>query len=112
LGKESIAKIAFNYLKSNLLDQDVEILFDQFKIDGRNRLLAYLSLDDKDIGLEMIKDGNVMVYNRYDFSRFSQYLSAENGAILAKQGLWNIETLARRSLNLKNIWAQEKEGER
>ncbi len=104
----NIAKLALNYLEKTLLNQDVIILYDEFKKDPKNRLLAYIHKDETDIGEKMVEMGVSLVFTKYLFSRLNSYLLVETDAIVNKRGLWGIPDVAKRSLKFKKIWEKER----
>ncbi|MBW1898120.1 MAG: thermonuclease family protein [Deltaproteobacteria bacterium] len=110
-GYQNIAQSAFSYLKNELLDRKIKIVFDEFKKDSSNRLLAYLQKENLDIGKEMISKGLTLVYIKYPFSRLDEYIAVEESAIVAKTGLWRDPDIAWRSIQLKNKWHMEAEKE-
>jgi micrococcal nuclease len=107
---QNIGKSAFNYLKSQLENNNIILVFDEFKKDNKNRLLSYIYLNNKDIGNELISNGLVLLYNKFDFSRIKEYSATEDSAKKEKIGLWSDEDLKRRSLLLKEVWEKEKNG--
>ncbi|MCP4219934.1 MAG: thermonuclease family protein [bacterium] len=108
---QNIAKSAFNYLQNTILNTEVEVLFDTFQTDDKKRILAYINGNNGDVGLEMVKQGIVLVYNRYSFSRMPTYITAENESILDKLGIWGIEAAIQRSRQLKKLWDNQREKE-
>ena len=103
-----IAKSAMLFLENNLINQEIEIIFDEYKVDSKKRLLAYIHKEKKDIGLQMISNGFSLVYTKYPFLRMDDYLVSEDKAMLNKRGLWSDSALTSRSLKLKQKWDSEK----
>ena len=87
-----------------VLDRDVTIRFDEFKQDRTGRVLAYLEINDKDIGQELVREGLVVVYTRYPFSRMTQYEGAEVEAQSRRAGLWANEKAVARVNGWKGSW--------
>ena len=108
---ENIAKSSVRYLDENVLNKEAELVFDKFQKDSYNRVLGYLHLGGKDIGLEMVANGFSVVYSRYAFSREEAYLKAELLAQKDKKGIWGVTAAAARSRQLKQLWESEKAAE-
>ena len=82
---------ASNYLKSKLTGKKVSIESDptQSDRDKYNRLLRYVYLDGKDIGLDIITNGygHEYTYN-VPYNKQAQYKTAESTAEQNNLGLW------------------------
>lgn len=77
-----------------------------YKRDRHGRTLAYLRRGEKDVGLELVRKGLVMVYTRYPFARQSLYLTAEARARAQDRGLWGSKQATERAKGLKAAWAE------
>lgn len=108
---QNIAYASLQFLNKELAKQKIELKFKKFMQDSRNRVLAYVEKNGKDIGLQMVQKGLSLVFTRYPFSRMTSYLSVEKVAIRNKTGLWGITAVAKRSKDLKKVWAKELEKE-
>jgi endonuclease YncB( thermonuclease family) len=89
-------------------DQPVELIFDEHKLDGRKRLLAYLHKDGRDLGEAMIAKGRALAYTKYPFSRLSAYAAAETRAHQEQTGLWGDRRVVERAVGLKALWDSER----
>lgn len=105
---QNIGKLALYFLEKKLLNKNIKIIFEKFKLDKKNRLLAYVHVNNLDIGKEMINKGYSLVYLRFPFSRMENYISEERLARLNKTGLWSIPIVAKRSLGLKKTWLRKR----
>lgn len=103
---QNVTQSALTYLEKTILNREVTLVFEKFLQDDQNRLIAYLHLENRDVGLDMVDNGLTLVYTKYPFSRMAEYLRHENGAMAAKQGLWGNPVVANRSIQLKQIWDQ------
>lgn len=90
-----------------LKDGEFTIVFDEFKKDSKDRILAYVEKDGRDLGAEMTRQGLVMVYTEFKFSRMEDYLSLESEAQRRGAGLWGRPEAARRAKLLKRKWERE-----
>jgi endonuclease YncB( thermonuclease family) len=89
----------------------VTVEYDEKKMDRAGRLLAYLRADDRDVGEYLVREGHVLAYTRYPFSREQQYLAVEVEAKTRARGLWGIPKATIRAEALKGTWeAQRKDG--
>lgn len=89
----------------------VKIQFQKFKQDRVGRVLAYIAIGDKDIGLELVRQGHVVVYTRYPFDRMDAYLGVEAEAQSRRAGLWANEKATARVMGWKGSWeAQRQDG--
>lgn len=105
---QNIGKLALYYLQEKLINKEIKVVFEKFKLDKKKRLLAYIHFNDLDIGKEMVSKGYSLVYTRFAFSRMKSYISKEKVARLKKIGLWSIPKVAKRSLRLKKIWLKKR----
>jgi len=101
---QNVALMSLRYLKDNLSNKKVFLHFDDFKRDRKKRVLAYIHLDNKDIGKDMVSRGFTLVYTEYPFKRQREYLNAEYKARYNKRGLWDVPAASRRSIELKKLW--------
>jgi micrococcal nuclease len=90
-GKEASA-----YLKSLINGNTVVLTTDKIgdKIDKYDRLLRYVTLNNENINLKMIKDGYAYAYLNYPFDsgKMKAYKEAENYARENNKGLWSPNT--------------------
>ncbi len=77
-----------------------------YQRDRYGRTLAYLRCGEKDVGLELVRRGLVMVYTRYRFARQSLYLTAEAHARAQELGLWGSKRATERAKGLKAAWTE------
>ena len=95
---------ALGFLEAEARGQTVSLVFDEFKKDDRGRVLSYLELDGRDLGLELVSRGHTLVYTRYGFSRERAYLEAEATARQGRLGIWSSPRATERALALKAAW--------
>lgn len=90
-----------------LRDGEFNLIFDELKKDPKDRILTYVEKNGKDLGAELVRQGVVMVYTEFEFSRMEDYLSLEGDAQQRKAGLWGRPEAARRAKLLKKKWERE-----
>lgn len=85
--------------RAQLAGQVVTVQADpsQPETDKYGRRLAYLKLDSRDVGTELIRDGAAVVYTydrAYPFTRRDAYQRAQDDARTHGRGLWSSSTCA------------------
>lgn len=88
---ECFGQEASNYLKSKLNGQTVTLIADptQSDRDKYDRLLRYVYLDGKDVGLDIISNGYGYEYTyNLPYEKQGSYLAAQTSAENAGKGLW------------------------
>ena len=108
---QPIARQALERLK-RLLGEKVTIMAPDpnkpaLKLDNRKRTLAILSMEGKDIGLDMVRDGLVMVYRKYQFMGLARYIAVEIRAQAEGRGLWSNPAATKRAEALQRAWERE-----
>ena len=89
---ECFGREASDKLKSLLTGQKVELEIDktQSNRDKYGRLLRFVKLDGKDVGLQMIQEGYAYesLYSSVPHKYYTQYVQAQKSAQSNKVGLW------------------------
>jgi endonuclease YncB( thermonuclease family) len=98
-GKASIAG-----LERHMAGHPVRVMLNTPPKDSRGRYLATLYVNDKDISLELIREGLVLVYSVYPFPAMSIYLHEQELARAGKKGLWGDPEVKRRAIALIEEW--------
>lgn len=101
-------RAAVNYLEAVLLNREAELVFENLRRDQNKRVLAYVQVNNTDIGFDMIQKGICLVYTKYPFSRMGKYLAAEAAAETKKSGLWGDAGVIIRSRELKKLWEHQR----
>jgi len=84
MGKESL-----NALRNKILHKNVKI--ELLDVDRHRRIVAMLWLDNRNINLEMVKEGYAEAYREYLKDPYRQpFMEAEKEARTAKKGIWAI----------------------
>lgn len=86
----------------------LRVVFEDRRFDKVGRLLAYLEMDDVDIGLRLVREGWAISYARYPFSREETYARAQEGAKGARAGLWLNPRATQRAEALLKSWQAER----
>jgi endonuclease YncB( thermonuclease family) len=98
-GKASVAALA-----ETMAGRPVRVLLNNPAKDERGRFLATLFVNDRDLGLEMVKEGLVLVYSVYPFPAMSIYLHEQELARARKKGVWGSPVVKRRAVALISEW--------
>jgi len=91
MGKESLTA-----LRNKILHKNVKI--EQLDVDRHRRIVAMLWLGNRNINLEMVKDGYAETYREYLKDPYRQrFIEAEKEARTARKGIWALATYERPS---------------
>lgn len=96
------------HLQNHVQGRTVELVFDELKLDSRRRLLAYIHLDGRDLGEDLIASGLALTYSKYPFSRLGAYALAEDAARRGRRGFWADPRVTERAEQLKALWDAER----
>lgn len=99
---------ALRFLEVEAVGKPVRLHFEEYKLDAKKRLLAYVHLEQRDLGLEMIQRGLALAYTRYPVTRQDAYLAAQDQARKQRLGLWAEPALVNRSEQLRVLWDRER----
>lgn len=104
---------AVNRLRALSEGKVMRLAFDKLTVDESGRTLAYLHRvdDNADIGELLIREGVVLVYTEYAFSREPEYLTAERATAKAGRGLWANDEVKARARALKALWDERRSRE-
>lgn len=94
-------------MKKLMRDKPVRVLLNNPPQDKHGRTLAELFVGGRNVGLELVRRGLVMVYTVYPFPSMSLYLQAQETARADRRGLWGDETVAKRADLLGRQWQLE-----
>lgn len=100
-GKASVAAL------EKAMSRPVRVLLNAPPKDARGRFLATLFVNDKDVGLELVKEGLVLVYSVYPFPAMPIYLHEQELARAAKRGLWGSPVVKKRAIALISEWQEQ-----
>ncbi len=95
---------ALRTLRDAIAGKRVALVFPEFKQDRNGRVLAFVQLEKRDVGRELVRGGLALVFTRYDFSREEEYLSAQAQARSERKGLWSSDKASERALALIASW--------
>jgi endonuclease YncB( thermonuclease family) len=91
-------------LERRMAGRPVRVMLNSTPKDSRGRFLATLYVNDKDMGLELIREGLALVYSVYPFPAMSIYLHEQELARAGKKGLWADPEVKRRAIALIEEW--------
>lgn len=94
-------------LERALEDKPIRVLLGSPPKDKHGRALATLYVDDEDVGLRLVRNGNVLVYTAYPFPGMQRYLDSQAQAKSERKGLWGDDAAASRADALLAIWRKE-----
>jgi endonuclease YncB( thermonuclease family) len=94
-----------NFLNSQILNEQVKLVFGAPIKDQRGRYLAYVHKGGTDINYLMVEEGIAMVYTEYQTDREAIYLSIELQAVRRGRGIWGGNKSAARIHALRHEWA-------
>lgn len=98
---------ATDVLRGTLQGKPARVLVHAPRKDARGRTLASLYVDDRDVALELIGRGLVLVYTAYPFPGMTAYLEAQGKARTQKVGIWSSPGATARAEGLSREWASE-----
>lgn len=101
-GRAAMAELA-----RSLSNRPVRVMLNSTPKDARGRFLATLYVNNRDIGLELVRQGVVLVYSVYPFPALSLYLQEQELARARKRGLWGEPEVKRRAIALIEGWQGE-----
>lgn len=110
LDKDPVARWgreAEDALRQKLDGQPVRVLTHSTPKDRHGRVIAQLFVGDHDIGLDLVKEGRVLVYTPYPFPAMSLYLQEQAAARADRRGLWADSTAVERADALSRKWGKE-----
>jgi endonuclease YncB( thermonuclease family) len=99
---------AKNFLKKEILNKKVKVVFGEPIQDEHKRFLAYVEEQGQDINRLLIEEGYAMIYNRFSFGRELSYIEAEKTAKNNKKNIWAIERLVNLTSERRRVWAEDR----
>ncbi len=88
-------------------EKPIRVLLNAEPKDKHGRTIATLYVDDKDVGLTLVKQGLVLVYPVYPFPALSMYLEEQEAARAARRGFWSDPEAAHRADLLLAEWRRD-----
>jgi len=98
---------AVDELSRLMANRPVRVMLNTPPKDSRGRFLATLYVNDRDLGLELVKQGLVLVYSVYPFPSMSIYLQEQELARAKRKGLWADREVKSRAINLITSWQEQ-----
>lgn len=109
-GRDTVAKygeLGVAQLKRALEHHAIRVLLANPAKDKHGRTLATLYVDDRDVGLQLVRDGLVLVYTAFPFPGMQRYLEEQDRAHAERKGLWADPTATTRAERLLEVWRKE-----
>lgn len=100
----SFGKAAEEAIARMARDNPVRVLLNAPPKDNRGRTLATLFSGDRDIALQLVGEGLVLVYTVYPFPAMQLYLQEQERARSAHRGLWANKEVSDRAEGLMREW--------
>jgi endonuclease YncB( thermonuclease family) len=94
-------------LQRLMADRPIRVLLNITPKDRRGRYLATLFADDRDIALQLVRQGLVLVYTVYPFPAMQSYLQEQERARAGRLGLWASTAASERALAMINEWRNQ-----
>lgn len=73
-------------------------------LDRHGRVLAYIFVDENDVGLRLVDEGLVLVYTAHPFKEMARYSDRQKQARVAARGLWSDPDVVARARHLERQW--------
>lgn len=100
-------KAAVAQLSRLLAERPIRVMLNNPAKDRYGRYLAELFVDQQDVGLELVRQGLVLVYAAYPFPSMSLFLHEQEFARSERRGLWASPEVAKRAELLIRQWSRE-----
>lgn len=110
-GLSGLGQNAVTHLQRIVDDKEVRVVFDELATDRSGRVLAFLEVEQQDVGEQMIRGGHLVTFTRYPFSREELYLGAEAEARTHRTGLWGNYKAVSRVQGWQDTWKAAREAE-
>ena len=102
-------KSAIDEIEKVAREEPIRVMLHSTPQDKHGRTIATLFVEDKDLGLTLVKKGLALVYTPYPFPSMPLYLTEQETAQAKKQGLWADGEIAKRADLLAREWRRESE---
>lgn len=100
-------KVAVEELSRQMKGHPVRVMLNSPPKDSRGRFLATLYVNDRDIGLDLVNRGLVLVYSVYPFPAMPIYLHEQELARAKRKGLWGDQEVKTRAISLITSWQEQ-----
>jgi micrococcal nuclease len=110
LDKEATAaygQAAVDALRRRLEGKPIRVLLHTTPKDKYGRFIAALLVDERDVGLELVKDGLALVYTVYPFAAVQLYLREQELARAERRGLWSNPAVVVRAEAMAAEWRRQ-----
>ncbi|MEM7396821.1 MAG: thermonuclease family protein, partial [Verrucomicrobiota bacterium] len=108
-------KTAFSYLETKAINKQGKLQLSKKRYDDENRLLGFIRLKDDtgaftlDLGLNLVRRGYSLLYNKYPFILETEYQLVESEAREKLAGFWGNQALVERINTMKRAWQLERQ---
>lgn len=101
-GQRAVARL------KRLVGEKITVVGPDLKLDAKGRIIARVSSEGKDLGLELIRLGYALAYTKYPFPQLGDYQVIEGQARVESRGLWAEPAAVSRAEALKAAWKRER----
>ena len=104
-----MGKVAARYTQKKLTGKYVDLEFEMDRIRGNyGRLLAYVFVGDKNLNIDLVRQGLSPYYTKYGKSKkyHAEFRAAERKARKEKLNIWGDPELTKKYMRLKSKWGQ------
>jgi endonuclease YncB( thermonuclease family) len=96
-----------NTMRRMLEEKPIRVMLGTPPKDKHGRALATLFVEDRDVGLALVRGGLALVYTAYPFPAMQGYLDEQSHAKTDRKGLWGDPAAAARAELLIATWRKE-----
>lgn len=103
----SFGKAAMLELERLLRDRPIRVMLHTVPKDKHGRHIAELFVEDREVSVELVQKGLVLVYTAYPFPSMPLFLQQQELARGERRGLWAVPEVAKRADMLIRQWSRE-----
>ncbi len=104
---KAYGQAAIDALRRSLSGKPIRVLPHSTPKDKYGRSIATLFVDERDVGLELVKEGQALAYTVYPFPTMQIYLKEQELARSDRRGLWGNPDAVLRADALSAEWRKQ-----
>lgn len=104
---KTYGQAAIDALRRWLEGKPARVLLHATPKDKYGRSIATLFVDERDVGLELLKEGLALAYTVYPFAAMPMYLKEQEVARADRRGLWSNPEAVQRADALSAEWRRQ-----